>query len=400
MGFAEIAAGLAWVIILVMGWAGYRLLAQYGRLLIRLEALERQRASGSAHVSEHDADHVSQPQYDDDALELAASNATADDADDTGGHGVPFGTVLHDFELPRLDGGHLTFSQTHGQRRLLVFVNPACPHSRTLTPDLTALSTTASPAQRPARPRLILVSTGPPEAQHALFGDALPPYSVLLQEEMEVGALFEVHATPLAYLVDDDGRTASPLVVGRHAILGLAASSAPAAEDAIDVGMLPPQMVETLTTRAPINGARYLTGLEVGSPAPDIRLPCLDGGELALGRFRGQPVLVVFLDPASPPCDALLPQLEALPRDGFGLALTLISRRDPETNRAWAARHGLTLPLALQPRWDISRQYGMVAAPVGYLVDARGALAEPAAVGAVAILRLWASRSSAVADRR
>lgn len=395
MGFAEIAVALAWVIILAIGWAGYQLLAQYGRLLIRLEALEGQLAD----AAEHDAGQHAQAYHDDGAAELDGHDDAPDDsADAPDGQGVPFGTVLHDFELPHLAGGQLTFSQTHGQRRLLVFVNPACPHSRRLTPDLTALSTATSPAASLSRPSLIVVSTGPVEAQRPLFGETPPPYTVLLQEEMEVGVLFEVQATPLAYLVDVDGRTASPLVAGRHAILGLAASSAASAEDAVDSSALPPALLETLTTPAPINGARYLTGLEVGSPAPDIRLPQLDGGELALGRFRGRPVLIVFLDPESPPCDALLPQLEALPKDGDGPAIALISRRDPETNRAWATRHNLTLPLAMQPRWDVSRRYGMVAAPVGYLVDERGALADEPAVGADAILGLWASRSGAGAN--
>lgn len=396
MRFAEIAVILAGVIILVLSSVVYHLLVRYGRLLIRLEALEAVGADATEQdAGQREPSPREQPPYTN-ISEQDAGNDAGDDGEgaDIASNGVPFGTVLHDFELPRLDGAHLTFSQTHGQRRLLVFVNPECPHSRLLVPDLTAVAGRACPSH----PSLILVSTGPADAQRHLFGETSPPYTVLLQEEMELGALFEVHATPLAYLVDEDGQTASPLVAGRHAILGLAVSGAPAAADALDAGLLPPALLEALTTPAPINGAHYLAGLAVGEPAPHFQLPLLDGGALSLETYRGRETLIVFLDPESPPCDALLPQIEALPRERGGPALLLISRRDPEANRAWATRHGLTLPLAIQPRWDMSRRYGLVAAPVGYLVDARGALAAPVGIGADAILSLWASRSGATAQ--
>src|SRR5437870_3465477 len=53
-------------------------------------------------------------------------------------------------------------------------------------------------------------------------------------------------------------------------------------------------------------------GLTAGTPAPDFRLPRLDGGELSLSECRGRRVLLVFSDPHCGPCDALMPQLQAL----------------------------------------------------------------------------------------
>src|SRR5258708_1424835 len=65
------------------------------------------------------------------------------------------------------------------------------------------------------------------------------------------------------------------------------------------------------------NGHRLLSeskiernGLTKGAPAPEFRLPKLDGGELSLSELRGKKVLLVFSDPHCGPCDALLPDLE------------------------------------------------------------------------------------------
>ena len=52
------------------------------------------------------------------------------------------------------------------------------------------------------------------------------------------------------------------------------------------------------------------------------------------------------------------------------------------------AEHGLTFPVALQRHWEISRDYGIFATPVGYLIDERGVIAADVAVGAKAILAL------------
>src|SRR6266545_8036127 len=46
-------------------------------------------------------------------------------------------------------------------------------------------------------------------------------------------------------------------------------------------------------------------GLKAGTPAPNFRLPRVDGGELSLEEFRGQRVLLVFSDPQCGPCDYL-----------------------------------------------------------------------------------------------
>lgn len=122
--------------------------------------------------------------------------------------------------------------------------------------------------------------------------------------------------------------------------------------------------------------------------APNFRLPQLNGKELALEDFSGKKVLLVFLDPHCGPCNVLAPQLEQLHREHPALALIMISRGDPKENRAKIKEHGLTFPVVLQQRWEISRRYAMFATPIGYLIDETGIVAHDVAVGADAICNL------------
>jgi peroxiredoxin len=128
-------------------------------------------------------------------------------------------------------------------------------------------------------------------------------------------------------------------------------------------------------------------GLAPGTPAPDFRLPRVDGGELSLSEFRGRPVLLVFSDPNCGPCDALVPRLERLARTE-NVAVVMVSRGDLAANRAKVAQHRLTFPVGLQRHWEISREYAMFATPIGYWIDPEGVVAAPVAMGPDAILAL------------
>lgn len=129
-------------------------------------------------------------------------------------------------------------------------------------------------------------------------------------------------------------------------------------------------------------------GLPMGVPAPVFRLPLLDGTELSLEKYRGQRVLLVFSDPECGPCNELAPQLEQLHRRTTDLQILMISRGDTEVNRIKATEHGLTFPIVVQRKWEISRDYGIFATPVAYLIDEQGIIAADVAVGHEAILAL------------
>src|SRR5205823_14862727 len=105
-----------------------------------------------------------------------------------------------------------------GHRVLLIFFDPRCSFCATMLPQLAALS----PEPTDGRPVPLIVSTGDVQENRDLFaahGIRLP---VLLQEDRELAALYLVSGTPMGYLVDEQGMTASVLAVGAEAVLALA----------------------------------------------------------------------------------------------------------------------------------------------------------------------------------
>jgi len=126
-------------------------------------------------------------------------------------------------------------------------------------------------------------------------------------------------------------------------------------------------------------------GLKAGTPAPDFRLPRLEGGELSLTELRGRMVLLVFSSPNCGPCNTLAPRLEEFHRQEPDLELVMISRGEPGENHDKVKEHGLTFSVLLQKQWEVSRVYAMFATPVAYLIDPAGVLTADVAIGGDAI---------------
>jgi peroxiredoxin len=122
------------------------------------------------------------------------------------------------------------------------------------------------------------------------------------------------------------------------------------------------------------------SGLTPGTPAPDFRLPTLDGGEKTLADFRGRWLLLVFSDPECAPCQHLLPRLEQKARTA-NLPVLVVSRGTIDANRRKMASAGITLLVVLQKSWEISRLYAKFVTPVAYLIDPYGVISSPAAAG-------------------
>lgn len=134
-------------------------------------------------------------------------------------------------------------------------------------------------------------------------------------------------------------------------------------------------------------------GLAPGVSAPDFSVPRLDGGELSLAEFRGRQLLLVFSDPQCGPCDVLATRLERRTRVE-NVQVIMVSRGNPEANRAKVVKHRLTFPVGLQRQWEISRLYAMFATPIAYLIDEDGVVAAPVAKGPDAILGLLSQAAS------
>ena len=62
--------------------------------------------------------------------------------------------------------------------------------------------------------------------------------------------------------------------------------------------------------------------------------------------------------------------------------------------------HGLTFPVELRQRWEISRLYGMFATPIAYLIDEAGIITHDVAVGVEPILDLMADMNNQANEKK
>jgi peroxiredoxin len=340
---------LPWLLVASGVWFAYQFLKQNGRILLRLEAIER-------------------------GLRGGAQNREP--------RGLRVGTPAPDFELPDLNGRRHKLSDFRGQDVLLIFFNPKCGFCTKMVAELAALPT----EKKTGRAVPILITTGGIESNRELVEKHGIQCTVLLQEQMEVASKYGAQGTPMGYRIDAEGRIASELAVGAEPLLALA-EHAPRREPGqrsgkhnVHKGKDPdPSLARSRLNRS---------GLKSGATAPEFTLPRIDGGELSLKSLRGGRVLLVFSDPNCGPCDVLAPRLEELHRQRADLQVVVISRRDAEATRAKATKLGLSFPIVMQQKWEVSLKYGVFATPIGYLIDEQSVLLSDVAVGVEPILAL------------
>jgi peroxiredoxin len=389
--FAAYASGFACLAILGICWLGWQLLRQNGRLLLRLEELEKRL----------------------DTLEFGEDDQPT---------GLAVGSEAPAFELMDLEGTPHSLARYRGQALVLLFFNPACGFCRELAPKLKekveSRKQKAEMTGGSAEPLPLIISTGEIEANRSLFEEHKLDCPVLLQKETEVAAAYQANGTPSGYLIDAEGRIASELAMGGDALLELLEGKGESKKQKAETEPSPlssnggereKARADRFSNRSLARSKIRRDGLKAGTPAPDFHLPRLDGGgDLSLSQLRGRRVLLVFSSPGCGPCNLVAPELEKFHHqngaqagspapggEGRGegeppqpLQILMISKGEPKENRAKVKEHKLTFPVVLQQQWEISRRYAMFATPVAYLIDEKGVIAHDVAVGSDAILDL------------
>jgi len=293
---------------------------------------------------------------------------------------------------------------------LLIFFNPVCGFCRELVPKLAGLlnaecrmqngelqRTVAGNGNSAERPLVVIISKGAAEANRQLFDEHKVSCPVLLQKEMEVATAYRAIGTPSGYLISPEGKIASELALGADALLALAAGKSEARNPQYEMDRSSAPNAERdgrvnrFRDRSLTRSKLKRDGLKAGTPAPDFRLPRLDGrGDLSLDELRGRQVLLVFSSPHCGPCNTLAPKLQKFHRKHPDVAVVMISRGEPAENQAKVEEHRVTFPVVLQQQWEISREYAMFATPVAYSIDQAGVIANDVAVGVDAIRELMA----------
>lgn len=357
----EVVGGMMVVALLVgAGWLLFQLMAQQGRLLLRIEAAEAELAANAKGM-------LPQPAP-------PASPASAV-------RGLPVGTPAPAFAIPDLMGETITLAtlQTPGKPLVLIFSDPDCGPCNALSPEVGRW-------QREYATNLViaLISRGtaaanrPRACEHGLT-------HILVQYDREVAQAYQVLGTPSAVLVRPDGTIGSPLAQGAETIRALITNAAQKPGRRV-LPMAVPHRVHDHAVAAP---ACPPAGLQRGASAPAFSLPDVTGQPVHVADFLGSETLILFWNPACSFCQHLLPDLkawEARPPETRA-RLLVVSAGSIEANTAM----GLRSPVVLDEDWRIGNQFGASGTPTAVRIDAEGKIASELAVGAPAVLALAGS---------
>ena len=284
--------------------------------------------------------------------------------------GLEVGTALAPFRLPDLEGRTVGLEDFRGRRVLLVNWSPHCGFCELIAADLAGLQADL----RKNNVAMILVSYGDTEANRTLAREHGLTCPILLHGDASPGVeAFRDLGTPIAYLLDEQGRVAEPQAIGAEQVPALARAAARGRRNG-----------KRLPGERPLAKSRIeRDGLKAGTLAPTFNLPSVDGRTVSLDEYRGRRLLLVFTDPYCGPCEELAPDLVRLHRENrdHGLAVVMVGRGDLAENCRKAEEHGFEFAVGVQQRWELSRQYGIFATPVAFMIDERGVIAEDVARG-------------------
>jgi peroxiredoxin len=344
VGLLVLAAGLVLLGLVAAQWLFlYGLLRQNGRLLARLEAVEGTLAAAGLAQSENGA--RSAP-------------------------GLPVGAPAPDFGLRDLRGEEVALEdlRARGKPVVLMFTDPNCGPCAELLPDVGRWQ-----REYAEKVTISLVGRGSVEENHAEASEH-GVENVLLQDDWEVADAYQVEATPSAVIISPEGTVGSPLGQGPDAVEALV-------EHAVGVRAQLP-LLHAHAGHAEAEPASP----KVGEPAPEFRLPDLEGRDVGLEDFRGGETLVLFSSPGCGFCQEMMPdvqEFEAAPPEGAP-NLLVVSDGTVEENEAM----GFSSPVVLDNDYAVSDAFGAGGTPSAVLVDAEGRIASEVVVGAKGVLEL------------
>jgi peroxiredoxin len=235
---------------------GWELLQQNGRMLLRMEALDKRLEDerGESGKQKAEIDEIGARPH---PGPLPRGEGEAPGRESRFGNrslanskinraGLKAGSVAPEFRLPRLNGGELSLSELRGRLVLLVFSSPKCGPCNTLAPKLekfyrkfrsnenspsplTHLPPAATARQsgesdgrgEPSTFELVMISQGEAEENRAKVKEHGITFPVVLQKQWEVSRDYAYFATPVAYLIDEAGVIGADVAVGVDGVVDL-----------------------------------------------------------------------------------------------------------------------------------------------------------------------------------
>jgi thiol-disulfide isomerase/thioredoxin len=237
---------------------------------------------------------------------------------------------------------------------LLLFTSPRCGPCKTLLPEVGHWQRDHSDVLTVA-----LASDGEPDEVRA-EAEEFELEHVLPDEGRRLYDAFQANGTPSAVLIAADGTIGSWVAPGR-------------------------EWIERLVAEATARPAEP-PGLPVGSDAPAIALPTLDGEAVQLDELGGRDTVLLFWNPGCGFCRSMHDDLLAWERstDGDGPRLVVISSGAEEATRA----EGFASTVLLDHSFAAGAVFGANGTPMAVRLDSEGRIASGVAAGADAVLDL------------
>lgn len=436
---ALVVGFVALALLAFQGWFLINLLRQHGRLLLRVEELER-RVLGEEAAS-------------------ARPEAPAAPA------GLPVGAPAPGFSLAGLYGETLTLDALRAAAKpvLLVFADPGCGPCTALLPEVGGWQ-----REHATKVTTAVITTGSLEANRARAAEH-GLTNVLMQRDREVIDAYQAQGTPSAVIVNADGSIGSVLAEGPDAVRELATRTLGTISATSDSPLSPESTAGVRAPQADVDGQDHsshrhgamlastngpassghthdapgtlipantpghdvaephihpagdghpghshaghshaadsgqegcpdpvpVVTVPIGESAPHFALPDLTGQIRTLAEFRGRTTAILFWNPACGFCVAMTDQLksweEAPPLDAPDLVV--VSTGTPEAN----IQMGLRSTTLLDEGFNVQRSFGAQGTPSAILIDGEGRIASGVSSGGRGVMELLGAKQGAQA---
>jgi thiol-disulfide isomerase/thioredoxin len=332
---ALLAVGATAAAVIAVGGAAFlSLMRSYGQVLTRLERVEAALSTAGLDLEEAmEADRI----------------------------GLEPGTAAPTFWAKSLRGESVSRDSLteSGLPSLLLFTSPHCGPCQALLPVVAEWQHEHAGALN-----VVIASDGTNEEIETETRE-LGLEHVITDADRQLYAAFQANGTPSAVLVAANGTIGSWVASGREWIEQLVANAL---------------------------GGTEGEGLPIGTEAPALELPSLDGEAVSLESLRGRDTLLLFWNPDCGFCRSMHEDLLAweVSVNGNGPRLVIVSSGDEAGTRD----EGFRSLVLLDEAFTAGAALEAHGTPMGVLVDAEGRIASPVAAGADAVFDLVGARRS------
>jgi len=144
----------------------------------------------------------------------------------------------------------------------------------------------------------------------------------------------------------------------------------------IMVGLLRPSSTFPASTSTS-SSAGAPVGFQVGDAAPNFTLTTLDGKQVSLSNYRGNPVMLNFWYTTCPGCLDEIPGMQKFyaSQQAAGKDLVILginSVDDAQSAQQFVQQEGMTYSVVLDNQQQVAMLYNLTATPTSYFIDRQG----------------------------